>query len=182
MKIYKNTWHYRLWHWTHLFCYNQKEECIPTTTSLCAYVRWLLIVPLLTGLLFTVYGACITVVNAVSILSGWGYAPLTDRQRENLIKPFAPIPRFLIWLAAVATILWRYPAQVIAFGYFWTTPDGHTMLFILGLFASIVAAGLLVGKAGATIVAMGRGETAKLVAAYFKAKKDRVCPLVSFEA
>lgn len=149
---------------------------VPEKTDLCAYVRYLVLMPLFLLFIFLPIWICYQVIKAVCfapltvILAFFGRRP--TRYRCEL-ESFTGYPGLKIGSLELHPWSIVLPLVVIASPWFAYRLSGTT--------ASIITASVLVGIAAAIgTVLFFSTETGKLAGAYLAAKKQRVCPIVEF--
>jgi len=170
MVIHKNSWHYKVWK----FSYTLMDRRAPEQTNLCQYFcRIFLYVPFIFFAVFSVMivGGSILVVfpNIITILLGLGILiPVMDNTGKNPYRlhsfKFGQIPLWTIvcplWLLIILMILTGFYPLYIAYVLI-----GVAMIFLL-------------------LSAMARLVIAtdwSIVKEYIKAKKHKVCPIITFE-
>lgn len=175
MEIRTNTWHYKVWKFT----WSINEEDMPERTSLCRYIWRILLLPVPMGTLFLFLVGFATVAflvgNILCILPGRGYMAFLDHGCTAF-----PHLKFGKHSVPVVVILW--PAYAVAgLTYFAVNFPYQTLKW--GGIAVVCVAGLAIVVLALVIVS-GRwknSETRRLIGAYLKARKEKVCPLVVFK-
>ncbi len=185
MRIRKDTWHYRVWRFTHYFWDEIGEyNTLPEQTNLCRYVNRTILMPIPIcvgfGLLMALCVVIIVIGNVLTVLSGTGIFLVAEKHRP--MKYFPPMRFGARQIPIPAVVLPSYGLLVIAaivYIYPWTT------LMYVGYGAGGLGALALLYVVGATIVdgfrRAGRQDGWQLFRQYLKAKKQGICPLVTFD-
>lgn len=184
MEINRNSWHYKLWEWSH----REGGGYVPAQTNLCSYVRRLVIgVPLLTFafVVFILLAALIIVIPANLGLLPFGYyarhpiiedlneqhRPTVGRYQGLKIGSFRLLPWHVI--APVLLVpLGRWNYGIISHRAFHGFAGALFIMELLVLFM-----GLLVG--GSTLYQ--KTGTGTLIREYVDAKTKGVCLLITFK-
>jgi hypothetical protein len=194
--IRKDTWHYRVWKFTYFFRGGQIGEYpnLPMQTNLCRYVSRTIFYPIpialaVVALVCTAVGI-VVIFNAFTILSGTGVfggfvgnddiPPASDEYKMMWFFPHISVgtwqlpmyafvlPLYVLLIAAV--VVYMHPSTSLVYA-------GYGMA---GLCALVLLCGI-----GAIIVdgcrRVRRWEGWMLFRAYLKAKKEGVCPLITFD-
>src|SRR3990167_9282674 len=178
MRIRKDTWHYRIWYFTHCLHFKPSGQ-----TNLFRYVSRIILMPipvcivLGSVMLLAIVSLILLLVvgNVLMILSGTGFLfPPFDK--KEIIKRFPPIT-FGTWQIPLPyVVLSSYSLLIIAASiYFspWTT------LTYVGYGAGGLGALVLLYVIVASIFHVGRWDVWLLFKAYLKAKKQKLYPLVT---
>ena len=194
MLIQKDTWHYKLWRFSYYFHGDGKKwgkyENLPTHTNLCQYIRRATLGAMLVCLgflaLFLVCATIFVVINLVSILAGVGYLKWSsEKENDDLLRHFTPvtvgarqIPRPMIvlsvyaFLAALAGCYIFADEVAVAAGY-----GVYAIAGVVALATLLALVGLLFAK-----IRKMQWDGWTLFKAYLKAKKQGVCPIITFDA
>lgn len=193
MLINRNTWHFKVYSFT----YNFNDVMSGRRTTLCRYVWRLILYPvpkLLSWIAFVIFvGALFCFVHAVgnvwTILTGQGWFHIRDSHGSAVI-PFknVSIAGHIIAPTSIAAAIWT----IMGLG---------TLLWFIGpkivhkvsahaddslLYAGIVTAGVVVLYVVyrvfiALVYGIRHSEGWNLFMSYLKARKEGVCPLITFE-
>ena len=192
MRVRKDAWHYRVWRFTHYFRGGKLGEYnnLPEQTNLCRYVNRTILMPIPIcvgfGLMVALSVVVLVVGNTLTILSGTGLFLVGDEKDEKgELKPMKYFPLMTFGTRQIpmpAVVLLSYGLLVIAaivYVYPWTT------LMYAGYGAGGLGALALLYVIGAILVdgfrRVGRWDGWLLFRSYLKAKKQGVCPLVTFD-
>lgn len=180
--IRKGTWHYHVWRFTYYFS-NIKlgGDNAPEQTNLCRYVSRMILMPIPISISFGLLVAfciiCVVVGNALTILSGTGLCFIGSE--EEGMKYFPPVAFGARQIPMPAVVLSSYGlllVAVIAYFHPWTT------LTYAGYGAGGLGALALFYVIGAVIVdGFRHADGWLLFKQYLKAKKQGVCPFVTFD-
>ncbi len=179
MKINRGSWHYRLW----TFYFRQLGIDIPKQISLCRYF-WEMVWTVCVRLPFMVVGAIIMgVVWLVATLLAplFGYLPKRElleykeyglpKVRGHKLLPIYPVlAGLLVWWSYVAIPeSANKPLHELEGGAAWYKA------FLFGV-AAVSVSGLFVWAK----TKIEESESWRLLQAFLKAKKERVCPILEF--
>ena len=172
MIVNTNSLHYKLYKVLHAHTYGR----VPEKTNLCAYVRYLVLMPLFLLFICLPIWICYQVIKAVCfvpltvILAFFGRRPTRYRCDLDSFTGYTGLKIGPLELHPWSVAL---PLVVIA--------SPGLMYLSSGTTASIITASVLVGIAALIgIFLFFSTETGKLAGAYLAAKKQRVCPVVEF--
>ena len=193
MKICKGTWHYKVWRFTYLF--NGKESFkTPDKTNLCRYVNRTIFLPIPIAIAAFCLAAVVLVIviigNIFTILSGTGvFAVMNVKDAEGKDQIIWYFPEIKIGARQVPVSNILLPLwgllflAAIAYTYWW--PAVTTMRPYAGYGAVGLGVLVLAYFLGAIVVdgfrKVGRWDGWKMFKAYLKAKKQGVCPLITFD-
>lgn len=184
MEINKNSWHYKVWAWSHSG--TDGSGTIPEQSNLCSYVRELFIrVPLILfalALVIITMGVLIVVpLNIAALpfgfyfrhpivqdLRGRGGEDHMVRYQGLKIGNFVLLPwHVLLPALVVLTVWWDYRSvQRHEFANF------PFLLSIAALFTGVVCG---------AIYLYSNSQTSKLAREYVSAKTKGICPLITFK-
>ena len=185
MRIRKDTWHYRVWKFTYFL---GKE---PDYTNLCRYVSRTILLPIPCGFgwlcLIALCAVVFIIGNAFTILSGTGVLFVWEEKNEKgeLVSMLWKFPDLSVGGRHVqpsAIVLPSYVLLIIA-AIVYMSP--YATMTYAGYALAVIAALALLLVIGAAVVdgykKLGRWEGWKLFMAYLKAKKQGVCPVITFD-
>lgn len=109
MELKKNTWHYRVWAWTHKVWFQlmqgstprREVQVMPETTSICRYFWRVVLIGPLTGiflallgaLMFSILGSLLVAINMVNIMLARGYNTIDLADGPLDLFPFHPFEK-----------------------------------------------------------------------------------------
>lgn len=176
MVINKNSWHYKVWKFSYFLTHTE----VPDRTNLCQYfMRSFLYVPLslfCLSLILLVGGTILVVFpNIITILLGFGILiPILDPIKSKNIYRLYPFYKFPI----IGRMIPPWP--IVCFIWFSITLS--ILISLSPLYMSyvliITVMTLLVFSA---IVRLIIATDWSLVKEYLKAKKQKVCPIITFQ-
>ena len=189
MHIPKNSWHYRVWKFTHAFRGKEGFET-PEQTNLCRYVSRTILYPVPIFLamiaLFVVFGGIIFVLpNVATVLVGYGTLAMVEGSEMYRLHPFPgisvrgrTIPTWTIvsptWLlVAITTLVAFFPSQMRTVGIYAAYGVGSVTAGVLALYVLHLIIATIVS-------ACHQWEGWDVAKEYAKAKKQRMCPVITF--
>ena len=187
MQLDKNTWHYRVWNWTHV-------GPTPIATNLCSYVQRIIWLPILYGLVGLIFYTVVPlffylIATPIGLLFGyrpgvWAIDPLglnTEWTREQTThEPMVKYDLYRIGNFAMKTWYLLILGLVVFIEY--------ALCYFHGTRSVLVTEGAVIGALVAIVggficlcwVSDASSGIGFVVKAWFKAKKQGVCPLVTF--
>ena len=169
MVIKKNSWHYKVWSFSHKLW--EDSRFAPTSVSLCSYVRQIVLSPfnlLLWLLAVGIFGAGFGVVLILQTIMGLLTGSLPDDwkrfdQRSYNGLKIGRLELFPIHFILVAALIWAFK-MLTSVNVFWIGGP------IIGVAALMIV-----------VASLWNSDTMTLIKSWFSAKKQGVCPLITFQ-